>query len=175
MSYLYAVDAKTGKIIWKQDNISTQRAGRDELSPQGYLLVDKNYLIVPSGRSLPAVIDRKTGNVLYKKGLSWRTDAGGVIGGTRAMLADDQLYVSGPHRHVAVSLKTKKVGFGWFEGEQMVIHGESAYLVDRERVFKMNRIQFGTNSQKQHTLEMIIYQRQTIVTRCTTRRKKEER
>jgi predicted ribosome quality control (RQC) complex YloA/Tae2 family protein len=31
-------------------------AGRDDLSPQGYLLASKDILFVPSGRSLPAAV-----------------------------------------------------------------------------------------------------------------------
>uniref|UniRef100_UPI002621E384 PQQ-binding-like beta-propeller repeat protein n=1 Tax=uncultured Gimesia sp. TaxID=1678688 RepID=UPI002621E384 len=36
--YLYAVNADSGKVIWKVDNLSQSSAGRNELSPQGYLL-----------------------------------------------------------------------------------------------------------------------------------------
>ena len=87
--YLYAVEAATGKVIWKNDTISQQDAGRNDLSPQGYLLATKEILFVPSGRSLAASFNRATGEYLVKPEPGWRGDAGGQIGGTQAFLADD--------------------------------------------------------------------------------------
>ena len=49
--YLYAVNAIDGSVIWKQDNLSAEDAGRNDLSPQGYLLASDELLFVPSGRS----------------------------------------------------------------------------------------------------------------------------
>ena len=46
--FLYAVEAASGKVIWKNDWISQRDAGRDDLSPQGYMLASD------SGGSLPA-------------------------------------------------------------------------------------------------------------------------
>ncbi len=90
--YLYGVDAKTGRQVWQQDNVSAQDAGRNDLSPQGYLLAKDDLLVVPSGGSLPGVFDLKTNKLLHKRTHSWRGAAGGVVGGTRALLADGQLY-----------------------------------------------------------------------------------
>ena len=84
--YLYAVNADDGSIIWKQDNLSAEDAGRNDLSPQGYLLASDELLFVPSGRSLPAAFDRKTGKLVHKRTHAWRNAAGGVIGGTNALL-----------------------------------------------------------------------------------------
>ena len=44
--YLVAADAETGKIIWKNDAISQQNAGRNDLTPQGYLLANEDMLFV---------------------------------------------------------------------------------------------------------------------------------
>ena len=63
--YLYAVKADNGEIVWRQDNLSVLDAGRNDLSPQGYLLASDNQLFVPSGRSLPAAIVRQTGELLF--------------------------------------------------------------------------------------------------------------
>jgi hypothetical protein len=57
--YLYAVDTASGKIIWKHGNISQRDAGRNDLSPQGYLLCSDDKLFVPSGRSMPLNGDSK--------------------------------------------------------------------------------------------------------------------
>ncbi len=71
--FIIAVDAETGETLWVNDssNYLTQvridhntlhEAG---LSPQGYLLVNGDKLLVPNGRSFPARFDRKTGKLLY--------------------------------------------------------------------------------------------------------------
>jgi outer membrane protein assembly factor BamB len=59
--FVHAVEAATGKVIWKNDTISQQDAGRSDLSPQGYLLATKDLLFVPSGRALAMAFDRRTG------------------------------------------------------------------------------------------------------------------
>jgi outer membrane protein assembly factor BamB len=89
--FLYAVNANDGSVIWKQDNLSSEDAGRNDLSPQGYLLASEDYLFVPSGRSLPAAFDRHTGKMVHKRTHSWRSTAGGVVGGTKALLCDGQI------------------------------------------------------------------------------------
>ncbi|MCH2591319.1 MAG: PQQ-binding-like beta-propeller repeat protein, partial [Planctomycetales bacterium] len=61
--YLSAVDAKTGKPIWRNDQVSHANAGRADLSPQGYLLATKAALYFPSGRSRPSAVNRKTGKI----------------------------------------------------------------------------------------------------------------
>ncbi|MEZ6050451.1 MAG: PQQ-binding-like beta-propeller repeat protein [Planctomycetaceae bacterium] len=151
--YLYAVDAADGSLIWKQDNISAADAGRNDLSPQGYLLATDELLIVPSGRSMPALFDRKTGEFLAKRTYSWRSDAGGIIGGTRALLADGQLYASGPHHYLAVDQETGVTGFGWFEGRQLVVQGDDVFFATGKAVVRANREQYAVNSRERHTLE----------------------
>lgn len=155
--FLYAVDAENGKVIWQQDNISALDAGRNDLSPQGYLLANDDYLFVPSGRSLPAVFDRKTGDFLYKRTFSWRTTAGGVIGGIQALVADQQLYTSGPHHWLALDQTTGDVGFGWFAGRQLIVHGDAAYAATGTHLVRMDRVRYAINSRRRHELEMIIY------------------
>ncbi len=117
--FLYAVHADTGEVIWRQDNLSVLDAGRNDLSPQGYLLASEDILFVPSGRSLPAALNRSTGELIYKRTHSWRTTAGGVIGGVHALLSDGQIYTSGPHHWLAMDQKSGDVGFGWFGGRQI--------------------------------------------------------
>lgn len=156
--FLYAVDAKTGNIIWQQDNISALDAGRNDLSPQGYLLANDDYLFVPSGRSLPAAFDRKTGEFLYKRTFSWRTTAGGVIGGVQALVADQQLYASGPHHWLALDEKSGDVGFGWFAGRQLIVQGDSAFSLTGSHLVKMDRLDYAVNSRNRHQLEMVIYE-----------------
>ena len=155
--YLYAVKAADGAIVWRRDNISQGDAGRDDLSPQGYLLATDDLLFVPSGRSLPVAVDRKTGDVVYRKRHSWRRDAGGVIGGTRALLADDQLYAAGPLHHLCMDQKTGNVGFGWFDGMRLAIASEKAFALTGKSLVGMDRLAYAANSRRRHELEMDVY------------------
>ncbi|MFC1758325.1 PQQ-binding-like beta-propeller repeat protein, partial [Planctomycetota bacterium] len=75
--YLCAVNADTGAVIWKNDTISQRDAGRNDLTPQGYLLATAERIFVPSARTLPAAFDRATGKMLHKQ-----TSGGKQIGGS---------------------------------------------------------------------------------------------
>ena len=155
--YLVGVDVETGERVWHADNVSAQDAGRNDLSPQGYLLAKDDLLFVPSGRSLPAAFDLKTGAMIHKRTHSWRTTAGGVVGGTRALLADGQLYASGPHHFLAMTESGGDVGFGWFDGRQMVIQGDDAYVATGTYVARLDRLEYAANSRRRHELEMKVY------------------
>ena len=155
--YLYAVNADDGSVIWKQDNLSAGDAGRNEISPQGYLLASDDLLFVPSGRTLPAAFDRKTGKLVHKRSHSWRSTAGGVVGGTKALLADDQLYSGGPHHLLAMTQAKGDVGFGWFAGRQMSVIGDAAYVATGTVVARLDREDYAVNSRIRHKLEMDIY------------------
>ncbi|MFM9964309.1 MAG: PQQ-binding-like beta-propeller repeat protein [Planctomycetaceae bacterium] len=154
--FLHAVKADDGTLVWKQDNVSSLDAGRNDLSPQGYLLAGDDYLIVPSGRSLPAVFDRASGRMLHKREFGWRSTAGGVVGGVQALLADGQIYSAGPHHLLAMEQKTGDVGFGWFDGRQMVVSGDAAYVATGEVLVRMNRLEYAVNSRRRHQLELDI-------------------
>ncbi len=71
--FVIAVDAQTGETIWRNDRLdlidrvrldhnALQESG---LSPQGYLVVHGELLLVPNGRSMPAGLDRKSGELLF--------------------------------------------------------------------------------------------------------------
>ena len=71
--YISALDAETGELIWMNDRlnyIEKVRLDHNErqdsgLSPQGYLIAVGNTLLVPNGRSMPAGLDRRTGELIY--------------------------------------------------------------------------------------------------------------
>jgi outer membrane protein assembly factor BamB len=69
-TYVCAVDAVTGKLIWRQDvsfiqdGLIDHSARRNTgLSPLGSLAVVGDKLIVPSGRALPGFLHRTTGEM----------------------------------------------------------------------------------------------------------------
>ena len=148
MIYLCATDARDGSIIWRNDSISEQDAGRNDLSPQGYLLANDANLFVPSGRSLPVAVSKKTGEIVFQRKYSWRSDAGGVVGGTKALLGDGQVYAGGPHHFLAMDQKSGDVGEAYMNGRQMVIAGDLGYIMTGEKIICVNRAEHAEASQQ---------------------------
>ena len=146
--YLVAANAKSGEIVWKNDTISQQNAGRNDLSPQGYLLANETTLFVPSGRSLPVAISKQTGDIVFQRKYSWRTDAGGVVGGTKALLGDGQVYAGGPHHFLAMDEVNGQVGASYIGGRQMVLADDEAFLMDGEKIFCVDRAEHAAASQQ---------------------------
>ncbi len=151
--FLVAVRASDGRPVWKLDNLSQANAARNDLSPQGYFLANDDLLVVPSGRSLPAVFDRLTGEFLHKDKHAWRSTAGGVVGGTQALLADGQIYSWGAHHILAMDQKTGDVGYGWFAGHQLAIAGDAAYAANGTGIARLDRLTYAENSRVRHAQE----------------------
>ena len=71
--YLHAIDVETGRAVWTNsdmDFVENVRIDHNNLkdaglSPQGYLVVAGDLLIMPNGRSMPAILDRKTGKLRH--------------------------------------------------------------------------------------------------------------
>ncbi|MCX5771951.1 MAG: PQQ-binding-like beta-propeller repeat protein [Candidatus Hydrogenedentes bacterium] len=69
---VYALDAKTGAVVWINDNCDVtfmlqphHSPAFSGIAPQGYLAVAGDKLLVPNGRTAPACFDKKTGKRLY--------------------------------------------------------------------------------------------------------------
>lgn len=120
--YLCAVNAADGTILWKNDWVSHQDAGRNEFSPQGYLLATDDVLYVPSGRSRPKGVNRETGKV-SGGGSTSLTFANTPIAGTEALIADGRLHT--------YSLET-----------QLAVAGNSSFAVTGKEIVGMNRNEF---------------------------------
>ena len=148
MIYLCAVNAKDGSILWRNDSISEQNAGRNDLSPQGYMLCNDENLFVPSGRSLPVAVSKQTGEIVFQEKYSWRTDAGGVVGGTKALLGDGQVYAGGPHHFLAMDQRNGDVGEAYIDGRQMVLAGDQAFILTGEKVLCVDRAEHSQASQE---------------------------
>lgn len=71
--YLYALDEATGKVLWCNDKSGSIFMGQPHggayaasgVSAQGYLVVNDDQLLVPTGRAVPAAFDRATGKFRY--------------------------------------------------------------------------------------------------------------
>ncbi len=129
--YLHAVDAKTGKQIWRNDTLSDINAGRLGFSPQGYLFASDTVLYVPSGRGLPALFDKKTGAYKFHRGVNWRAD--GIAGGTYALLHGNHVY-TGTNQVLALNKNSMLTGFGWYPGRRIVVTDTHAYLLTSEGI-----------------------------------------
>jgi outer membrane protein assembly factor BamB len=133
---LYALCAETGRSRW----INEDAADGADLSPQGYLLADPQRLILPSGRTTPAVFDRADGRRPFRLG-----GGRGLAGGSEAMLAGN-LLLNGSG--VLTGYDLDAVGrdrwnrpihgpsaFEWFEAGRAVVAGGTAYVsTDRELI-----------------------------------------
>ena len=144
--YICALKAGDGSVVWKNDTIG-DRAHEMEfggISPHGYPVASRDILYVPSGRSMPAAFDRKTGKFLYCAA------PGGKRGGTWALLDGDRLIsgvdFSGKPDKVAYDARTgKRQGdaFVWFPGIDMAITREFSYILTEEGVYAIDRAAYS--------------------------------
>ncbi len=92
--FIHALDAETGELKWTNAEsgaieMAQPHGGanaKSGVSAQGYLLADSDQLYVPTGRSVPAVFQRKDGEFLY-----YHLQKNQQRGGSLAMLADQFL------------------------------------------------------------------------------------
>ncbi len=172
--YLCAVRASDGKLIWKNDTISQADAHRNDFTPQGYLLANKDQLFAPCGRALPVAFDRATGQMTVKPSYGWRGEqAGGMVGGTYALLADEQIYTGTQYHLLALNQKTGRTGFAWFPGRRLTIVGDMAYLATGRELIAMNRAPYAKASGRRNSLEYKIKGLQSRVRRATGSNRKQ--
>ena len=102
-TFIYAIDPKDGRVLWVNDGTSADYIKQPHsapsfagVAPQGTLVVSGNRLIVPGGRSVPAVFDRTTGDLKY-----FDINAGGKgNGGSFVIAGRDEFYVHTRQRGV---------------------------------------------------------------------------
>ncbi len=110
---VYALRAEDGSVLWVNDTSARQYMklphdyleGIAGVSPQGYMLLSGDALIVPNGRAMPAAFDRRTGALLYCRnaasklhhpGGAWNLVAGNLVIGERHPLQPDRRSTPGP-------------------------------------------------------------------------------
>ena len=93
--FIHCLDAETGRVIWTNSgdgmNYTVQPHGAPSFAtaaPQGHLVLAGNHLIVPGGRSTPAVYNADTGKLRHFKYDKRR-------GHYRVMAAGDYYFVDG--------------------------------------------------------------------------------
>ena len=98
---VHALDAASGKVVWSNtDSNQIPKANMDHgvanyagLTPQGYLAIVNDRLVVPCGAQLPALVDLKTG-VLDTYTMGW---------GGRNGLPKGTWFVAGVGKHLSHS------------------------------------------------------------------------
>ncbi len=90
-TFIYALDARDGHVIWVNDSTGAQYIKQPHgapafggVAPQGALTATREFLLVPGGRSVPAAFERKTGQFLH-----FSLDEGGKGNGGSFVAAND--------------------------------------------------------------------------------------
>ena len=125
--FLQALDAESGREIWLNDEAGSiympQPHGganaESGVSAQGYLVATAGELLVPTGRAVPAVFTRASGQFRY-----YHLQANGHVGGTLTVAAGEAFYNGGTAFNLASGLSEGKLGAGVVArlGEN-IVHG----------------------------------------------------
>ena len=106
--FIHAIDAETGESVWVNSETGSRWVTHPHgapsfgsIVPQGYLAVTGDQLLVPGGRSLPGIFDRKTGEMQ-------RFEFGGKGNGGWRVIANKDMYVV--HNEVFTMSTGKSVG-----------------------------------------------------------------
>lgn len=93
-TFVYAIDAHTGSVKWVNDSSGSQYIKQPHsapsfagVAPQGALVATESMLVIPGGRSVPAVLDRSNGKLRY-----FELNAGGKGTGGSFVAADQEHY-----------------------------------------------------------------------------------
>ena len=142
--FLYAVDAATGREIWRND--TGGEAPQSRISPQGYLLASATTLYAPMGRVSPAAFNRGGGK------LQELTYFGKEVGGTYALISGNRIY-TGTEEIVSYAEKAgRRPGGGdrfvIFGGRKVIVAGDMAYVAGDKRLYAMDRAAYSKLSRK---------------------------
>ncbi|MCL5281894.1 MAG: PQQ-binding-like beta-propeller repeat protein, partial [Planctomycetes bacterium] len=167
--YLVAVRAEDGKVVWRDGSISEGDAYQNEFSPQGYMLATATRLFVPSGRALPVAFEKATGQLAFNRKYGWRgEESGGNVGGTYALLVDNQIYTGSEDHLLALDQQTGRTGFAWFPGRRLTVSGNMAYLATAKEILALDRTAYAEASKRRNSLEYRIRNLQSQLTTATT-------
>ncbi|HOE10693.1 MAG TPA: PQQ-binding-like beta-propeller repeat protein [bacterium] len=142
---IYALNAETGEVIWKNDTIGDRahELNFGGISPQGYLVVSKEVLYVPSSRAMPAGFSRRNGEFLFY------LNPGGKVGGTWVLLDRNELIagvdLSGTPAKVSYEDGTgQRLGepYAWFPGVDLVVTPENSFVLTPEGVYAIDRVKY---------------------------------
>ncbi len=133
--FLYALDAETGSLVWVNDSTGASYIKQPHsapsfagVGPQGALVATENDLIVPGGRSVPAVFDRATGELRY-----FELNAGGKgTGGSFVAATDEHFFVHTREKGVR-EFKMEKGDKTAFTPNEPVLHEGLVYTAEEDK------------------------------------------
>jgi outer membrane protein assembly factor BamB len=146
-TFIYAVDAETGKVAWVNDGTGAQFIKQPHnapsfagVAPQGALVATKDILLVPGGRSIPAAFDRHTGEFLHYR----LAESGKGNGGSFVAASESEFFVHTRLRGVRnFELKTGKAGK--LTNSEPVLDGGFYYIAGQSGQNPLVRCMSGTN------------------------------
>jgi outer membrane protein assembly factor BamB len=147
--FIHCLDADTGKVVWTNDGDGSvymkQPHNTDAfagVAPQGPMVLRGDNLLVPGGRSIPAVFDRKTGKSLrYQLAENGKKGGGAMVAavgnyfanGSALFQLDNEKYL-GPLGDLAAL--TPDVGYGWTKDTLRAWDLKNASFITEETVDK---------------------------------------
>lgn len=130
--FIYSLDAETGRVEWvndsagstfiKQPHSAPSFAG---VGPQGALVATKEDLIVPGGRSVPAVFNRRTGELRY-----FELNAGGKTSGGSFVAANDSVFYVHTRMKGVREFNLPEGEKTAFQPNEPVLHGNMVYSAE---------------------------------------------
>lgn len=135
-TFIYAVDAETGKVAWVNDGTGAQFLKQPHsapsfagVAPQGALVATRDILLVPGGRSVPAAFNRLTGEFLHFQIGSTAKGIGGSF-----VVANESDFFVHTRLHGTRSHELKSGKTGKFSGGEPVIVGQRFYAAGTNRL-----------------------------------------
>jgi len=162
--YVYALCAKDGSVIWKNDACGNIYMGLPHnmcegiagLAPQGYLVFWKDVLAVPNGRAELGGFDAKTGKLLFCQNASEKMHH---QGGSRVFAAKDLFF--GERRPVVVDSHAQIKEAGPAPSEGLLAYdvrtgAERLAIVNRHRAVIADDVMYSTGEGKITAVDMSV-------------------
>ena len=128
-----ALSVADGSTVWRQ---------KLDVSPQGYLLASQTMLFIPTGRTSPVALDRKTGR------LAKRFEG---AGGAFAVLLEDELFSGTSHDGTLSINPVQSPGrLASFKGNSLAASPRHSFLLDENGVRAIDRQAYRVASVNAH-------------------------
>ena len=177
-TFIHALREETGEVLWSNDGLGSAFMNQPHggsvsfggVAPQGAFAVSGDRLLVPCGRSVPACLDRRTGELLYYHLYgSPMLDVGGSanrkLEGGSHVSATGSFYLN--HRGIGTTLydlQTGRAMFAWARRTYPVLDGGMCYLagnpVTAVDLTKLEKVDYQTQVKDRKTRKVKTVTRQ---------------
>lgn len=129
-TFIYAIDASTGKTIWKNEGTSDNYILQPHsfyafagIAPQGSFAISGDRLLVAGGRTVPGAFDLKTGKEIYYRLADGKQTGGAFI------TCNDQVFFNHNRKRVTFMYNTENGDLiKEYKGEYPVIDGKKIFF-----------------------------------------------